>query len=434
MPASLVLPSIDNNICSTWTQDDKDYYNKLPYYFVKATGAWQERNDTWQKLLETIPWTPNAAETMKTVGIEPTPVLRQMAFPNAIQGTPKVDIAHVKERTTTASLYDHQFVTPHFNFLPAFQDFLGSKVGPYRMDLNKMIQVFTETFYRTHMFHYSPYVYVAGVGGMDAPSSAGNSSGTGGKTNAWLAGNVLNQDIKPLTFKSLYSALQYFENVVGATPYQGSQVSEELSAPLNERFLLVGQSEVWNNFIDDPWVKENRPLNLNILTQGFYGDIFGRIRFRHEKYGLRIRVNEVDKTPSYPAPETTQMDANSPELYRTIPNQQYALDNANGCTIGVAWLVGGSSYKIIKVGPPPSDFVNTDVNGIIGMNWNGKINMTRNFLVPCLDAAGNVVMNANSFGRYLRLQAEVAMGIVGHNKFNVMPIFYLRKNTISTIS
>lgn len=433
MPASLTLPSIDNNICAKWTQDDLDYYNKLPYYFVKAAGAHHKRWDTWAKLLDTIPWTPNAADTLRAVGIEPTPVLRQMAFPNRINSTPKVDIAHVKERTTDAVLFDHQFVTPHFNFLPAFQDFLGSKVAPYRADLSKMITVFTETFYRTHMFHYSPYIYVSGVGGMDAPSGAGNSSGTGGKTNAFLASEVLNKDIQPLTFKSLYSALQYFENVVGATPYSGDQMAPEISQAVNDKFLLVGQSEVWQNFIDDPWVKENRPLNLNILTQGFYGDIFGQIRFRHEKYGLRIAVDD-SYSPSYPAPETIETNSSHPEYGRTRPNPQYAKVGADGCPIGVAWLVGGSSYKIIEVGPPPAEFANSDVNGLIGMNWNGKIQMTKNFLVPCLDSDGNVQMETNSWGKYLRLQAEAVMGIVGYNKFNVMPIFYQRKNTISTIS
>lgn len=432
-PDSLTLPSLDNNACATWTQDDINYYNKLPYYFVKAAGAWHERYDTWAKLLDTIPWTPNAGTTLRMVGIEPTPVLRQMAFPNSIQVTPKVDIAHIKERTTDASLFTHQFVTPHFYFLPSFQDFLGNKVAPYRADLSKMISVYTEVFYRTHMFHRSPYVYVCGLGGMDAPSGAGDSSGTTGKSNAWLASEVLSKDIQPLTFKSLYSALQYFTNVVGATPYSGSAVPSGMSEPLNEKYLLVGQSEVWQNFIDDPWVKENRPLNLNILTQGFYGDIFGMCRFRHEKYGLRIKVGE-DYTPTYPAPETIELDPNHPEYGRTKPNPVYASIGPNGSSIGVAWLVGGPNYKIIQVGPPPSEFANQDVNGLIGMNWNGKIQMTKNFLVPCLDSAGNVQLETNTWGKYLRLQAEVAMGIVGYNKFNVMPVFYQRKNVISTVT
>ena len=430
MPDHLTLPSLDNNICATWTQDDVDYYNKLPYYFVKATGQWQKTYETWSKLLTTIPWTPNVGDTMREVGIEPSPVLRQQAFPSLLKSTPTADIVHVKERTTDAQLFRHRFVTAHFNFLPAFQDFIGNKVAPSRENLNKQIATYTEAFYRTHMFHYAPYIYVCGHGLMTAPSSAGNSSGTGGKTNAWLAANVLGLDIKPLSFVELYAAMNDFEQVCGATPFEGTMLPSGMSEPLNDKYVCVGQSEVWNSFINDPWVKENRPLNLNILTQGFYGDIFGRCRFRHEKYGMRIKITEGDLTPTYPAPETIEMNPNNANYLRTMPNEDYA----KNAEIGIAWLVGGPSYQIIEVGPPPSMFTSTDVNGLMGMDWNGKVQMTKNFRVPCIDSAGNVQMDTNSWGEFLRLQAQAVMGIVGFNKFNVMPIFYRRNVRISTIT
>lgn len=431
MPASLTLPSLDNVLCNTWTQDDIDYYHKLPYYFVKATGAWQKTWETWSKLLGSIPWTPNAGDTLKEIGIEPTPILRQQAFPSLLKVNPTADIVHTKERTTEAQLYRHRFVSPHFYFLPAFQDFIGNKVAPARENLNRMTSIYVETFYRTHMFHYSPRVFVCGgTGLLSAPSAAGSPDGSTGKSNAWLAGNVLNKNIGPLTFSELYKALNEFEQVCGATPYEGTQLPSGTSSPLNDKFCLVGQSEVWNNFINDPWVKENRPLNLNILTQGFYGDIFGRIRFRHEKYGMRIKVADADFTPIYPAPETIEMSPTDPEYLRTMPNPDYA----SLAQVGVAWLVGGANYRIIETGPPPGMFTSSDVNGIIGMDWNGKINMTRNFMVPCVDSDGNVQMEPNSWGEYLRLQAQVVMGIVGFNKFNVLPIFYRRQNTISTLT
>jgi hypothetical protein len=430
MPAQLGLPSIDQNICNTWTVDDVDYYNKLPFYFVKATGAWQKTWETWSKLLGSIPWTPNVGDTMREVGIEPTPVLRQQAFPTLLKATPTADVTHVKERTTDAQLYRHRFITPHFNFLPAFQDFIGNKVAPSRENLNRQISIYTESFYRTHMFHYAPYVYVCGTGLMAAHSAMGSQDGSTGKSNAWLAANVLNLDIVPLSFKELYAAMNDFEQICGATPFEGTQMPAGTSEPLNDKYVIVGQSEVWNSFIDDPWVKENRPLNLNILTQGFYGDIFGRARFRHEKYGLRIKVDNRDYSPSYPAPETIDLSPTSANYLRTMPNEDYAKNSE----IGVAWLVGGPNYKIIEVGPPPSAFSATDVNGLVGMDWNGKIQMTKNFLVPCLDSDGNVQMDTNSWGEFLRLQAQCVMGIVGFNKFNILPIFYRRKIRISTLT
>ena len=427
-PVSLGLPSIDQNLAATWTQDDLNYYNKLPYYFVKATGAWQKRWETWSKILKSVPWQANMGDTMRQVGLEPSPVLRQQAFPKLLAEAPKGDIIHLKERTTDAKLRRQRFTTPNFHFLPSFQDFMGQKVGPYRENLNRQVSIYAEQFYRTHMFHWSPYVYVAGVGLLSAPSAEGSADGSTGKSNGFLATEVLNKVSTGLSFQEVFKALNLFEQEVGATPFEGDGQPGGDSQPLNEKYLLVGASEVWNNWIDDPWLKENRPINMNIVTQGFQGDLFGRARFRTEKFGIRIK-HDNNFLASYPAPEYVELNANSPELFRTKPNKAYATESQ----VGVAWLVGGNNYQYIEVGAPPASFTEKDVNGLVGMDWNGKIQMTKNILTMVTDDNGNQMPDTNSWGEYLRLQAQVALGIVGFNKFNVMPIFYKRNVGITTI-
>ena len=421
------LPAIDQNICASWTELERDFYNKLPFYFVRATAQYQERYATWNRLLENTKWTPNQGDTMRLIGLERSPVLRQLAHPRLLSEMPLADVNLIRERTTDVKLRRHRFVSPHFHFLPAFQDFIGKKVEPYRVDINRQIEIFTEAFYRTHMWNWSPYVYLCGYGLIDAPSGEGNPSMTTGKTAAWLQAEALPRVTSTLTFAELFKLIHIAEDEVGATPYEGSFLPKNWSEPMSGKFALIGQSEVWSQFVDDPWVKENRPINLNIITDGLRGDIFGRIRFRAESYGLRIKADN-NFVPSFPAPETVQLSG--PEANRTIPNPDYT----RNAQYGIAWLVGGPNYQIIKVGPPPDEFAGKDVKGIMGMDWNGRIELKDNFLIRCQDENGEEQLDTNSWGEYLRLQAQVVMGIVGFNKFNVIPIIYLRKNSITTVS
>lgn len=428
--AAATLPAIDANICAQWSQDDIANYNMLPYYFVKATAAYQKYRSTWNNLLKTVKWTPNQGDTMKMVGTERTPIQRQIAYPTDVESTPTADVAYLRERTTTAKVKRHRFATPHFHFLPDFQAFLGNKIVPYREDINRQIEIYVEQFYRGYMWNFAPKVFVAGHGMIDAPSAEGNSalSAAGSKTAAWFQDKVYPYCKSHLSFEWLFKALHQAEDEVGCTAFEGDNLNNKWSAPLDNKFALVGDNEVWTQFIDDPWVKENRPINMNIITDGLKGDIFGRIKFRAEYYGLRFKTDN-DGIPTLPAPETTLVSADD-QNGRTIPNADYS----SGAQFGVAWLVGGPSYQVIQVGPPPSEFTGKDVNGIIGMDWNGKINMTRNFLTRCIDADGAEQLETNSWGEYLRLQAQIVCGIIGYNKFNVIPIVYQRKNRITTVS
>lgn len=419
------LPAIDQNICGQWTQDDLNLYAKLPYYFVKATAEYQQRRSTWNKLLKSINWQRNQGPEMRYVGVEDSPILRQFAFPSALDEQPTADILHVDERVTAARLRRHRFVSPHFHFLPSFQDFIRDKITPYRTNINRQIEIYTEQFYRGYMWNHAPYVYIAGYGMIDAP--VGEFDLSSGKTLEWLATEVVPKVSSNLTFAELFKCLHSAEDEIGCTPYDGSLLNNNWSAPMDGKFALIGQNEVWNQFINDPWVKENRPIDMNIITDGLRGEIFNRIRFRAEYYGPRILVAE-DGTVSFPAPEAKILTGS--QKNRTVPNPEYSRE----AQLGIAWLVGGPNYNIIKVGPPPEEFAGKSVDDIMGMDWNGRIRMTHNFLIPCKDADGKDILETNSWGEYLRLQAEVVMGIAGYNTFNVIPIVYRRKNTIETVS
>lgn len=424
------LPAIDQNLCGDWTEDNRADYATLPYFLELAKTQYRQRFATWRKLLPTSrPWPKGQSDTMKVVLIEPTPVLRQFAEPNLISVTPKMDIVSVRERTTTAQLVWQDFQSPTFNWQASFDTFMKGHVTPTMDNINKQVMLFEEFFYRGLIWNFSPYVYIAGVGVIDAPQ--GTTAATG-KTDAWvqaaltqLAG-VANGGY--LSFKEIYTAKSAFEEDLGATPYEGSGTPGGDSGPLNEKFCLVQSSESWNANIDDPWLKENRPLNMNVVNGAYKGDYFGNVTSKIERYPIRIQVDD-NFAPTYNAPETQELNPDSASYGRTLPNPLYSkLANS---PFEVSFLVGGQAYDRIDPGSPPADFAKPQDGR--AMDWSGQTYITKDFLVPCQTAAGATFYDTNSRGRYLRLQASWTGGIIGTNAFNVLPILHKRKRTISTV-
>lgn len=431
------LPAIDQNICSNWTEQALDLYNKLPFYFMEGQAQFRRWWATWPKLLGTVAWKPNMGDTMRTVVAEPTPILRQEAFPKLLSELPVTDVVNYRERKLDSKPRWQDFVSPHFYFLPEFQDFM-KHIDNTQNNINKQMTVFENVFYRTNIWFKAPYVYVAGVGLVDAPTAEGNSTGnaTGSKTNAWFSAQIsdklMGAEAGYLTLQELFKVLSMFEDDVGATPFDGSGTPSGDSMPLNERYCLVLSGQAWNNFVDDPWTKENRPLNMNIVTDAFKGDLFGRIRCKLEKYPLRYAI-DANGVPSTKVPEVIEENPARDDFGRTRPNPDYT--KASVSQLEVAFLVGGSSYDMIEVGPPPAEFTrDLSIGEGQKMTWNGKSYLNKNFLVPCKDANGNTFYDANSFGRYLRAQGTVTVGIRSVNPQNILPIVYKRRIGLTTIT
>lgn len=429
------LPSIDQNICATWTEVDVDFYNRLPFFFAKAQAQYRRQWQSYSKVFPKIPWKPGMGDTMRTVIVEDSPILRQTAYPNTLRSTPLADVSNVRERKSDTVLHWQDFVTPHMSWLPVFQDFLGHVEDNMR-NLNRQIEVFEDVFYRTQIYDQAPYVYVAGGGLQVAPTGQNNAAYTaaGAKNLNWLQGSIWPalQKATPgyLDFKTLFQVLNEFEQTVGGTPHEGDPEPDGESNPLGGKYCLMCSSEAFNQFVDDPWLKENRTLNLNIITKGYQGEIFGRITTRLERRPLRISFDPTGNPALY-APEVINMNPNDSLFGRTFPNPQYS--NPSVSDTEVAFLIGGPAYKIIDVGPPPSEFTGDTVpKDFAKMTWNAQPTMTKNFLVPCMSASGQLSFDANSFGRYLRMQATANLGIVMQNSFNILPIFFKRRVGLTT--
>jgi|SRR5579862_5908558 len=435
----MTIPSVDQNICGSWNEQQLNLYNKLPFYLLEAEAKYRKNWVVYKPLLGTVPWKANSGDTMRRVMAEPAPVIRQEAYPAVLASIPNADIYNYRERTADTKLRMQDFASPHFSYLPEFQDFM-KHIDRTTMNINRQITIFEDVFYRTMLFHHAPYVYVSGVGIVAAPTGDPSSDGSTGKTNAWLQAQIaLLSAANPgtLTFQEIWKALNEFEQTVGATPFEGSGKPAGDSNPLNEKYCLVQDAESWNNFLDDPWLKENRPLNMNIVSEAYKGDLFGRIRCRLERWPIRYKVG-LDFVPSQPVPEIVEENPNREDYGRTKPNPPYAqatdsTGNGNCSAVGVCFLMGEQAADAISVGPPPAEFVREmDQGAAIKMNWNGKTYLTKNFLIPCKDANGNTQYTMNEFGRYLRAQGSLALGISMINMQNCLPILYKRRGGVLT--
>ena len=413
----------------------RDTYNRLPFYLMEAQAQNRKRFTTWAKLFPKINWKPNMGDTMRTVVSEPTPVLRQTAFPELLRTLPKTDIVSYRERKVDALLHHQDFVSPAFYFEPEFIDFLRH-IDTNIENIDQQIAIFEDMYYRLNVFSAAPYVWVAGQGLQVAPTVQMNDDldATNSKTTAWMQSMavLLSGSQKGyLSFEELFKAMNAFEQQVGATPYTGTGLSAGDSKALNQKFLLVLSGEAWNNFIDDPWLLQNRPLNMNIVTENFMGDLWGRLTCKIERFPWRWKL-DANLSPTFPAPENWEVNPDQENYGQTVPNPEYA-KIADGCQDEIAFLIGGPSYDIIDVGPPPPEFTRSLSTGdAVKMNWNGKAYLNRLFPTYCKNSEGETVQDINSFGRYVRAQATTAVGIRATCARNVMPILFKRRVDLTT--
>lgn len=429
---SQTIPAIDQNLAGVWTEQDQNQYNKLPYYLELDSTERRKRFSVWPNLLtDTIKWKPNMADTMKMVITEESPLLRQEARPNSIAVAPKTDISTVKERAVTASLAWQRFVSPNCRFLPSYQDFVKEQLSPTRKSVEKDRDWFEECFYRTYVWDYSPRVFVAGYGLVTVP--VGRSGTTSLKTSAilqYLAGLCPSNGF--LTYQHMFDIIDEAQQTIGMTPYEGSNLPKGADESIDDKFCLVQSNESFRQWVNDPWVKENRVLTTDIVNKPYKGSVQGSYMSRIERNPLRW-AQANDGTITLPSPEVTVMNNDQNELNRTMPNPLYA--KITNSQFELAWLVGGRHYRRIETGAPPEFFAGGtgDPQKLAGMNWNGLIYSNKNFLMYEADSNGTPVPSINEFGHYMRWQGELSLGMIGPNAHNILPILYRRRRGISNV-
>lgn len=420
MPASPLLEIDAVRASKLWSEVDRTLYNTLPIYLAKTQVEYVKLYDRWGKLLKPWRWTPNQGYTARGVRKERSPILRSQAIPNPITQMPNKDVIGVRELREDAQLYRKDFESSVFQFLPSFADFLTNHVDYTMEDIQEKIMVYKDLFYRTAIFHGSPAIYICGAaqGIQGAPYWTSPTIALS-KTVNYLQ-SVVNLTTGMLTLEHLKKLGTICYNDLAMTPFQNDVLPDGSNGKqLQQKYALVCGSEVWDSFTDTgSFLLANKALDLDIVTGPFTGSLFGRWTTMMERFELRIAADGT-----IPAPETFEANESAYNYGETIMNPAYV-----SAPYGVAFAVGAEAYKAITIGPPPGMFGSgsLSMDKFAGMDWNGKVHMTRNLLVPSLDENSATVLDTNKRGEYLQLLAEIVLGIMPIRRRNILPIVYLR--------
>lgn len=414
MPNSIDLPACTN----LWTQQQIDLYNKLPFYLAKQQCCFFKKWQVYPDLLNSTPWTPNQSDVMKGVHKEPAPVIRSTFFPNAIDTLSAKDVIEVREVTEQAKLRKHRFESNLMTFVPSFQDFLRDHVSATNEDIVSKIAIARDLFIRTYLFHASPKVWICGASPeLTATAYITGSGMNAAKTTAALQALVATAGIGPLTLRSL-NRLGTVMSVDEAVDFYEGSAGQQVNEGLKGKYCAVVSSEVWDAWQADAFLLANRQLDMNIVTDKFRGSLWGRWTTKLERFELRIAADGT-----IPAPETVEENPAAYNYGETVVNPAYV-----NAPFAVAFAFGADGYKTISVGPPPAPFSSGKMSedAFSAMNWNGKVEMTRNLKIKCLDGAGAVVEDTNKYGEYIQLISQVVFGIIATRRRNVIPIIYQR--------
>lgn len=424
------MPAIDMNACQAWTPQDIGLYNVLPTWMIEREVKYRKKYGAFKRILGSIDWEPNKGTTITGVITEPPPTLRQFAFPTAVATTPaKKDIIQHRERTFTFALRHHKFESPAFQWLPSFQDFVKNKVAKNMDFVMKWQEEFAAQFYRGYMFHRAPAIMFADhkttVIDDTCPVGDGDATYATGKSNAYLQGKVVDM-LAPgnLSLKTLFAALNYLEEDALAVPYSSGSVADD--SFLNDKFLLMTSSEVFNNFINDPFLKEMKTYDLNVVTEGFKGSLLGRVTTALHSNPLRFNVSSAGAV-TWPAPEVVQENTTADNFGQTVRNPAY-----RNAQYEVAFLCGAQAYSIVNVGPPPAEFARGGSDTIGSLKWNGRPRLTDRFNVPCTDDTATVRYEPNTYDEFLKVISYMVLGIAGETTRNVLPIVFKRARAITT--
>ena len=424
------MPATDVLACQSWTPQQLNLYNALPLWMIEREQQFRKKYGNWKQLFGNLKWEPNKGPLGRGVVTEPPPTLRQFAFPEALDSACATrDLIQFRERTFDIALYHHKFESPTFQWLPSFNDFVEKKLMKNLDFVMQWQEDYQAQYYRGFMFHQSPAVMFCDHKTLPiddlAPVGNGNAAGTSGKSNAYIAGRVVDM-LAPgnLSIKNIMFAYNYLNEDALAVPYQSGTAKDD--SFMNDKYLLMTSNEAYAGLMNDPFLKEMKNCDMNVVTDGFKGSIGGVITSKLHSNPLRI-LRAADGTISFPAPESIQENPSASNYGQTVRNCDY-----RNAQFEVAFLCGAKGYSIVDVGAPPGDFTGAGPDRISRLQWNGRPRVTDRINIPCTDGSGGTFFEPNAYDEFLKIISYMVMGAAAETTRNVLPIIFKRSRGITT--
>lgn len=426
-----VMPAVDQSIITAWNEIEQNMYNSYPFWLAKYTVAHRKTYATHSRLFGKKKWTPNMGPVMRGVRKEPSPHIRQEFAPAELSGVPRKDIVDVQEMTVEATLKRHRFESRVFPFYPSFNDFLKDHLMATTTDLTDKVMRAEDIFCRTCHFHMAPHVFVANRAGgeiltnvpmWDGKDMSGVYANTVGKTSAWRQ-SVIPQVGNPgnLSIVNVFLADSYLREDIRAVAWSGGSMggAPKDDGPMPGKNVLVLSNEAYNQFRFDPFLLDNRRIDLDIVQHGFKGSIGDNVVCKIEDLPLRMGADGT-----FPQPETRELGANAFNKNESVLSDAY-----KNAPYEFAWLYAADAYSSIEVGPPPSEFTgDSEPKGFANMFWNGEVKLTKLFNLPYADPenAGALYYEFNTYGEHMKAISQAVYGCLGTQRRNALPILFKR--------
>ena len=476
--ATSVTAAAVNNAGSDANVAVGEQFKKLSFYLAKNEVALYPKWNVYDQLFGSIAWQPNMGSTLTGTTPTPSPVTRTTFMPETLDTFPQKDQYTVGEYTEDAQLGMHRFESNRFRFLSNFEAFWRDHLSYAQADIVRQIQCANNIFIRTLMYYQAPDAYVAGQGlssqinhdtsiqkaaltqtqiraiengsdstsDTDAATSQGGGEafrqdcavGTGGAASA--DGNV---PAGVLSLKEIFKAMLVLQEDIAAPTFDRIYNVPKQSEMVKGKYVLICSTEAWSSLLWDSNLRTNNttsgaatqlaPANMNLLQDGFAGDLFGKVTAKFDQYPMRFNHDGELVVPQTVEAATDKVVPNP--KYTRIGNGSSSVDgNANdyrNASYEIAFLVGADAFKTISVGPPPKEFASKNMSAkkFYSMKWNGEVHLTDQFLIPntgnALTSTGTADLNV--YGDYLKFISQATFGGIPGDARYCLPIVFKRQ-------